>query len=114
MEGASAYTAKRDAADTLDDVGQRIVDIVIPETQDVPAPHAHVAVSARIIFALGLRTVCGTIYLHDQTRTNAGKVGDKRPDRMLSSKADAMHIFPHARPEHRLGIGQSSPQRACA
>jgi hypothetical protein len=113
VEGASAHTAECDAADSLDDIAQRIVDVVIPETQDVPTSHAHVAISARIIFALGIRAMGGTIYLDNQTRANADEVGNIRTDRVLSPKADTMHVFPYARPQHRFGIGQFSPQRAC-
>jgi len=112
VEGTSAYTAEHDAADSLDDVAQRIIDVIIPEPQDTPTSRTHVAISTCIILALRIGAVRGAVYLHYETRANAGEIGDIGTDRVLPPKADAMHVFPHARPQHRLGIGQLSAQRA--
>jgi hypothetical protein len=92
--------------------GQLAQDLVVPEAKDCIAFAVDEGRPRRLGAWLGMLTA---IYLNDKPMFAANKVGDKRANRVLSGKLQALEApVTNEIPEASLGLGCLAPQPPCA
>ena len=92
-----------------------MVDIDIPEAQDLPATPFQISGPALVMAKFSFAAMGVAIGFDDEFQADAGEVGDIGADRVLAAKMRAVHLpCPQVEPQAQLGarhLAAKSPRQ---
>ena len=96
--------------DRLSHAFQIVERFVVPEPEDSKPCGVQILGALSVVGKCKLFSVLTSIQFHNQAVFDAGKIGDVRPNRVLSPEFGPQCPVSQSTPHHRLGLGLIPPQ----